>query len=192
MQNGEIRAVYTQHSIRVYQAYSDFIVDDAIKNGRFGAGFKMERMTWIKTSFLWMMYRCGWAEKKGQERVLAIDIKRESFDYLAKNAVISSYSMELKISKEEWKKAIASSDIRCQWDPERDIYGNPLKERAIQIGIRGKVVNDYVNRWILKMTDITDYVHELNHMRLRGENILDLLPDEKIYEVTCRKNSDIS
>ena len=66
MQNGEIRAVYTQDSIRVYQAYSDFIADDAVKNGRFGAGFKIERMTWIKPSFLWMMYRCGWAEKKAE------------------------------------------------------------------------------------------------------------------------------
>lgn len=183
MQGREIRAVYTQHSIRVYQAYSDFIADDAVKNGRFGAGFKMERMTWIKPSFLWMMYRCGWAEKKGQERVLAIDIKRESFDYLVKNTVISSYSENLEISKEEWKKAIAGSDIRCQWDPERDINGNPLEERSIQIGIRGKAVYDYVNSWILEITDITDYVHELNHMRLSGENILHLLPDEKVYEI---------
>lgn len=184
MQRGEIRAVYTQHSIRVYQAYSDFIVDDAIKNGRFGAGFKMERMTWIKPSFLWMMYRCGWAEKKGQERVLAIDIKRESFDYLVKNAVISSYNENLGMTKEEWKQAVANSDIRCQWDPERDINGNALETRSIQIGIRGKAVYDYVNSWIFKMTDITDYVHELNHMRLSGENILNLLPDEKVYEVT--------
>lgn len=37
----------------------------------------MERMTWIKPSFLWMMYRAGWGFKdKGQRRVLAIDISR--------------------------------------------------------------------------------------------------------------------
>lgn len=144
----------------------------------------MERMTWIKPSFLWMMYRCGWAEKKGQERVLAIDVKRKSFDYLVRNAVISSYNKNLEIAKEEWKEAIANSDIRCQWDPERDINGNALKERTIQIGIRGKALHDYVNNWILKMTDITEYVHKLNHMRLSGENILNLLPDEKVYKVT--------
>jgi hypothetical protein len=38
-------------------------------------------MTWIKPSFLWMMYRCGWATKPGQERVLAIQITREGFEW---------------------------------------------------------------------------------------------------------------
>lgn len=131
-----------------------------------------------------MMYRCGWAEKEGQERVLAIDIKREAFDNLVKNAVISSYSESQGMTKEEWKKAIADSDVRCQWDPERDIYGNALEYRSLQIGIRGKAVYDYVNSWILKITDITDYVHELHCMRQSGKNILDLLPKEKVYEIT--------
>ena len=141
-------------------------------------------MTWIKPSFLWMMYRCGWAEKEGQERVLAIDIKREAFDNLVKNAVISSYSESQGMTKEEWKKAVADSDVRCQWDPERDIYGNALEYRSLQIGIRGKAVYDYVNNWILKITDITDYVHELHSMRQSGKNILDLLPKEKVYKIT--------
>jgi len=26
----------------------------------------MNRMTWIKPNFLWMMYRSGWASKKNQ------------------------------------------------------------------------------------------------------------------------------
>ncbi len=35
-------------------------------------------MTWIKPSFLWMMYRAGWGYKDaGQSRILAIDITRE-------------------------------------------------------------------------------------------------------------------
>lgn len=178
----EIRALYTEETIRVYQAYNKIIADEAVKQGTFGKNFKLDRMTWIKPSFLWMMYRCGWGEKEGQEKVLAIDIKREAFDYLVKNAVVSTYSEDLGITKEEWKKAITSSEIRCQWDPERDINGNALDYRSIQIGIRGKMVYEYVNSWISKITDITDYVHELNHMRLNGKNISDLLPDEKVYE----------
>lgn len=51
-----------------------------VKNNKFGQKFKMDRMTWIKPSFLWMMYRSGWATKKDQERILAIDIKREGFN----------------------------------------------------------------------------------------------------------------
>ena len=53
---------------------------------RLGGEFKFERMSWIKTNFLWMMYRCGWASKKNQERVLAITISREGFEEILANA----------------------------------------------------------------------------------------------------------
>lgn len=178
----EIRAVYSDDSIRIYQAYPKVIVDEALLNGKFGNHFNLNRMTWIKPSFLWMMYRCGWAEKEGQERVLAIDIKRSAFDYLVKNAVPSSYDESLGISLEEWKKAVKNSDIRCQWDPERDVNGNALEYRSLQIGIRGKAIYDYVNDWILEMTDITEFVFELNVMRKKGCDIQNFLPNEKIYK----------
>lgn len=89
--NKEIRASYTDETIRVYQAYNRIIANEAVERGTFGSSFKMDRMTWIKPSFLWMMYRCGWATKENQECVLAIDIKREAFDYLVNNAVMSTY-----------------------------------------------------------------------------------------------------
>ncbi|MGQ4428813.1 DUF4291 family protein, partial [Streptomyces violaceoruber] len=38
-------------------------------------------LTWVKPSFLWMMYRCGWAAKAGQETVLAVEIGREGFEW---------------------------------------------------------------------------------------------------------------
>ena len=87
-----IRAVYTNDTIRVYQAYNKVIAEEAVKKGTFGPHFSMTRMTWIKPSFLWMMYRCGWAEKEDQEHVLAIDITREGFDKAVRDAVISTYS----------------------------------------------------------------------------------------------------
>jgi hypothetical protein len=58
----------------MYQAYSPALADAALAAGRFVAPFSFTRMTWIKPSFLWMMYRCGWATKPGQERVLAVEI----------------------------------------------------------------------------------------------------------------------
>lgn len=78
----QIRAVYNDKTIRVYQAYSDVIANTALENQTFvSPPFKMERMTWIKPSFLWMMYRSGWGFKdKGQSRILAIDITREGFE----------------------------------------------------------------------------------------------------------------
>ena len=64
MNQNTIRAVYGEHTIRVYQAYSDPIADAALAHGTFvSPPFKMERMTWIKPSFLWMMYRAGWGLK---------------------------------------------------------------------------------------------------------------------------------
>ena len=116
-QTMEIRAVYDDTSVRVYQAFRDEIAEEAVQLGTFGSHFGLNRMTWIKPSFLWMMYRSGWAEKPGQENVLAIDIKREAFDYLLENAVLSTYRSNSGITQEEWKTRIRQSDIRCQWDP---------------------------------------------------------------------------
>lgn len=179
----EIRAFYTEDTIRVYQAYNEVIADEAVKKGTFGNSFKMDRMTWIKPSFLWMMYRCGWGTKENQERVLAIDIRRDAFDYLVQNAVISSYKEDMGISFSEWKEQIKQSEIRCQWDPERDIHGNPLDYRSIQLGLRGEAVKKYVREWIVTITDITDYVNELNAKKRLGEDISPLLPKEQVYTV---------
>lgn len=180
----EIRAVFTESTVRVYQAYSPVIADEAVRKGTFGEHFSLNRMTWIKPSFLWMMYRCGWAQKPGQERVLAIDIHREAFDEIIHNAVSSSYHPESGISMEQWKQAVARSDIRCQWDPERDIYGNPLPCRSIQLGLRGKAVYNYVNHWIIQISDITEYVHCLLTKRDSHISIEGLIPQEKNYPIS--------
>lgn len=182
-ENKEIRAVYTDDTIRVYQAYNNIIADEALKLGRFGSHFSMSRMTWIKPSFLWMMYRCGWAEKELQERVLAIDIKRTGFDEAVRNAVISTYREDSGITKEEWQRLVKESDIRIQWDPEKDVDGRDLDYRSIQLGLRGKAVHNYVNDWIVKITDITDYVKELNSLRKSGADITDRLPEERVYRL---------
>lgn len=176
----QIRAVFDGKTIRVYQAFSPVIANEAVRLGRFGENFSLNRMTWIKPSFLWMMYRCGWAEKPGQERVLAIDIKRSGFDYAVKNAVASTLA-ESGLSETVWKGQIVRSDIRVQWDPEKDVFGNPLPFRSIQLGLRGQAVRDYVGDWTEKITDITDFVKELALRRKGGEDISELLPKETVY-----------
>ena len=178
----EIRAVYTDETIRVYQAYNKTIAEEAVNNGTFGAHFSMDRMTWIKPSFLWMMYRCGWAQKENQEHVLAIDIKRTGFDKAVDSAVISTFSEDLGITKEEWQKRVKESDVRVQWDPEKDINGNNLSYRSLQLGLRGKAVKEYVHDWIVKVTDITDYVNELNALRINNGDISDRLPKEMVQK----------
>lgn len=75
-----IMAQFDDESIVVYQAYRPSIARFAVENQRFGGEFSFSRMSWIKPNFLWMMYRSGWAEKVGQEHILAVRLKREGFD----------------------------------------------------------------------------------------------------------------
>jgi hypothetical protein len=55
----QVRAVFDPETVIVYQAYRHAFADAALAAGTFVAPFSMNRMTWIKPSFLWMMYRCG-------------------------------------------------------------------------------------------------------------------------------------
>jgi hypothetical protein len=68
-----VLAQYDDDAVVVYQAYRPSIGAFAAEHGYFGGEFSLSRMSWIKPNFLWMMYRCGWARKEGQERVLALD-----------------------------------------------------------------------------------------------------------------------
>ncbi|HNM81386.1 MAG TPA: DUF4291 domain-containing protein [Rhodocyclaceae bacterium] len=158
----QIRAVFDAETIRVYQAYSDDIADSALAHGRFvSPPFKMERMTWIKPSFLWMMYRAGWGFKNaGQSRILAIDITREGFEWALAHSCPSH--ADPSMSKEEWERLKSESPVRIQWDPERDLLLQPLPHRAIQIGLSKEAVKLYVNQWIRRITDVTPLAHEIH------------------------------
>lgn len=187
----QIRAAYNDNTVRIYQAYNNIIANEAIDLGYFGSNFKTERMTWIKPSFLWMMYRSGWATKIGQERILAIDICRDGFDFILENAIISSFEKNLGITKEKWKEKIKTSDIRYQWDPERDIFGNPLDYRSIQLGLRRKVVEDYNHNWIKNIEDITQMVVEIHQLVSKQKNITNLLPIENIYPINQKIEANL-
>lgn len=60
----EIFAQYDRQCIRVYQAYNPIIAKEAISLQTFGENFDVNRMTWIKPSFLWLMHRSNWGTKK--------------------------------------------------------------------------------------------------------------------------------
>jgi len=171
----QVRAVYDEATIRVYQAYSHAIADAALRAGRFAPPFSRTRMTWIKPSFLWMMYRAGWASKDdGQQRILAIDITRDGFEWALRNASTSQDPVLPDGSK---------PPVRVQWDPERDIHLHKLDHRSIQIGIGGAAVPRYVDSWTQRITDITERVHEIKH-RLDHADAAGAearLPVERVY-----------
>lgn len=155
-----IMAQYDDEKIIVYQSYRKEIGDFAVKNQFFGGAFSLDRMTWIKPNFLWMMYRNGWGTKEGQEVVLAIHLKREVFEKYLQNAVYSTYSSDLGISNEEWQAQVKSSSVRLQWDPDHDPYGGKLERRAIQIGLRNEFTRSFATEDILLIEDIWGFVSE--------------------------------
>ena len=95
-----------------------------------GLQFSYSRMSWIKTNFLWMMYRCGWATKPSQERVLAVRITREGFDHILSKALTG-----------QDEKGREKSDVRLQWDPDHSPSGAVVQRRAIQLGLRKEVIH---------------------------------------------------
>ena len=184
MKEKVIRALYDEDTITVYQAYNKTIALHAIKAQTFVCPpFKKERMTWIKPSFLWMMYRSGWATKESQEYILAIKIKREGFEWALDNSCLSHFDNSVPMTSSDRKEKLQGSPVRVQWDPERDIYLQPLSHRAIQIGLSGIAVEKYISDWIVTVEDITAYSQNI-HQLIKADKIdqaKELLPDEKAY-----------
>lgn len=181
----QIIGQYNQKWIVVYQAFNPSISDYAVKHQRFGGEhYSFNRMSWIKPNFLWMMYRAGWASKPNQERILALWVDREKFDYILSQAVHSTFITEVYRREEHWKKALAESEVRLQWDPDHDPYGNKLERKAIQLGLRGTILQQFATEWLYKIEDITDWV-KLEGAKVQASNIEDLtVAYEQIYPLT--------
>jgi len=179
-----IIAYQTEEDIVLYQAYKPAISDYAVANQQLGgAAFSYNRMSWVKPNFLWMMYRCGWAEKENQERVLAIYIRKEDWEAILTEAVFSSFQADVYGTEPEWKARLAASPVRLQWDPDHDPYGGKLERKAIQIGMKGDVLKRFGTEMIRRIVDVTDFVKaQKRHVDLRELDRLEI-PRETVYAV---------
>ncbi|MFF9643557.1 DUF4291 domain-containing protein [Kitasatospora aureofaciens] len=176
----QIRALHTADTITVYQAFPPRIAEPAAAEGRFPEAFQRDRMTWIKPSFLWMMHRSDWGRREGQERVLALEISREGFDWALERAVLSAYTRRVHESQAAWKRELRQSPVRVQWDPERSANLGALEWRTIQVGLRGGAVRRYADEWIRRITDVTALAD-----RIRRERDRALLPVETPYPMSA-------
>ncbi len=182
----QIRAVYTDSTVRVYQAYRPAIAVPAVEAQRFVPPFKRERMTWIKPSFLWMMYRCGYATKPGQEHVLAVDISREGFEWGLAHACLSHFDGDVHADHDAWARRLRESPVRIQWDPERDFAFNALPYRSVQIGLSGEAMRRYADEWTVAITDVTEDARAV-HAAVRAGDLdraTALLPPERPYPLS--------
>ena len=177
-----IIAQYDDHSIVVYQAYRPEIGHFAATHNYFGGEFKLDRMSWIKTNFLWMMYRSLWGTKIDQEVVLAIWLQRAAFEEILKAVVHSSFEPELYSSKSEWEKALKRSQVRLQWDPDHHPSGAKLERRAIELELRGQILANYASDWIVKIEDISEFVQQ-QRQNIKSDCAALITPRETVYSV---------
>ena len=184
------RAEFDDEGVYFYQAYCDEIANHALRHGRLGGpSWGSIRMTWIKPSFAWMLYRSGYGHKPGQTRVLKIKLSHVAVAEILRRCTLAvsnrrrtakSKSCDFDRAEEEPQKCSTSAErssiqVRChgpgsgrvQWDPERDLYAREgreprrlLRDRAIQIGVAGAVSEFYVEQ-MLSVEEVTDLAHEI-------------------------------
>lgn len=182
----EIRADYDRDTIAIYQAYSPAIADAALKARRFVSPFSFQRMTWIKPSFLWLMHRSNWGHKSGQERVLAVRIKRTGWEEALSLAVLTSFVPGVFASPDEWAEHLAAARVHLQWDPERSLRGAGLPYYSIQVGLSRHIIREYVEEWVVGIEDYTARVRKMYDLLQSGkaDHAKRQLPREQIYPVS--------
>ncbi|RYJ23069.1 hypothetical protein CU044_5575 [Streptomyces sp. L-9-10] len=178
-----IRALHTASTLTVYQAYPAALGLPAARDGRFPAAWKRDRMTWIKPSFLWMMYRCGWGTKEDQTTVLAVEIARDGFEWALAHACLSHYDRAVHPDPAHWKRELKRSPARVQWDPERDLHLRALPHRSLQLGLSGEAARRYADEWTASIRDVTPLAHRIHALVREGEltAAAGLLPEETGY-----------
>jgi hypothetical protein len=179
-----VLAQFDAETVVVYQAYHPAIGRHAVEHGAFGGDFSYTRMSWIKTNFLWMMYRSGWGMKDNQEVTLALRLRRVFFDALLAQAVPSSWDRGLYPTREDWSRAVGRSDVRLQFDPDHHPSGAKLDRRAIQLGLRGGVLEAFGRRELVEVIDLSDFVaDQRDALAAHGVSAL-VTPRERAYTPT--------
>lgn len=181
---------WDEEGVYVYQAFRDEIADWALEHQQFGGdAWKPVRMTWIKPSFAWMLYRSGYGMKPGQTRVLKIKLSHETL------ATLLSGCKCVNTNRATKKKSSLLDDGRIgrvQWDPERDLYEaeadgreprRMMRRRAIQIGLPGRL-SEYYAKNILSIEDVTQLArrvaiaHRLKGPVKKRQEVMECLRDE--------------
>jgi hypothetical protein len=169
----------------VYQAYNPAIARFAVENQYLGgASFSYGRMSWIKPNFLWMMYRCGWASKENQERVLALWLDKTVFEEILSQAVFSTFTAGNYESAEIWKQELATKNVRLQWDPDHSPYGGKLTRRALQLGLKGDTLEKFGKQQVIRIEDVTEFVRQ-QKVYVDNRQLAQLhVPQERVYTLT--------
>jgi hypothetical protein len=180
----EVMADWDERGVVIYQAFEDRIVEAAVEAQTFvpGSGFSLTRMTWIKPSFAWMLYRSGYATKRSQTRIARVRLTHDGFLEILRGAAPTHWDRGLYATRQEWGAALVQSSARYQWDPERDLRLRKTGERALQVGIQGELVRRYVEEWIVSVEDVTGLARALDGAIRAGHPLPEAFV-ERVYEV---------
>ena len=176
-----ILAQYDNDSIIVYQAYSSIIGRYAAEHGKLGGMFSYSRMSWMKPNFLWLMYRSGWGTKENQQITLGLRVRRSFFDSLLAESVPSSWDRDLFATEAEWSGEVSRSLVRLQWDPDHNPSGAKLERRAIQLGLRGSVLEAFGKMELLEVIDLSEFVAKQRSLLSSNGTPALLTPCERVY-----------
>ncbi|MBV9868255.1 MAG: DUF4291 domain-containing protein [Abitibacteriaceae bacterium] len=183
----QIRAHFDAQTITVYQAYSAAIALPALQAQRFVPPFSLNRMTWIKPSFLWLMERSNWGQKTGQEYTLAIKITRAGWEEALAQGVLTHFETTVHGSQSAYQALFNAALVHVQWDPERSLRGADLGYNSIQVGISRHLIQRYIDEWIVDIEDYTPLVKKLHALLKAGQadKAKKLLPAERLYPVSA-------
>lgn len=85
----------------------------------------------------------------------------------------------------------AGAEVKVQWDPERSAGLDRLEYRSIQIGIRGSVAAEWVEKWIVGIEDVTERARALKVALDADADISEeelvaqgLVPEERPFDVS--------
>jgi hypothetical protein len=140
-------------------------------------------MTWIKTNFLWMMFRSKWATSHNQTRILAVWLKREAFERYIANARTTGTVRNFE------------GTVRLQWDPDHLPNGRPhVYRRAVQLGLRG--VSSYADGSdIVQIMDVSEFVRCQAKLACvkRAKRVDDalLVARERVYTPSAANAADV-
>jgi hypothetical protein len=154
----QVRAAQTETTVRVYQACSPAVADAALEKQAFA---ELDGTVWLDPSFRLAAYRSGNGSKPGHERVLAVDLTRDGFEWALSHR----------------------GPVVIQWDAERDLDHTPLNFQALSLGLTGEALDRYVNGWITAITDVTPVMRDISGLLATDQlhKAVKLVPHEPPY-----------
>lgn len=180
----QIVAQCTEDELVVYQAYKPSTAKYSVEHQELdGPEFSYNRMSLIKPNFLWMMYRCGWPQKKTRSMCWPIWLKKTAFIKILENAVISSLGAGHHTNNNDWNEELRTKEARLQWDPDHDPFGMKGTRRAVQPGLKGKLLEEFGMRSISRIEDITPFVKQQKQLLDNGKLSELTVPVERAWKI---------